>query len=85
MIKDCNNDECNHEILILNKQANIFEHIPANRNQYMDSLPSELIDDKYKNQMYFFDPKSDKSYCTDCVKSIKKCCDSGGSMIYLIK
>ena len=78
MIKDCHNNNCNYEVLIFDKHLNFFEKIPKNQSSYNDfddeaePFPKVEIKDSY-----YYNPSDDISYCPDCTKSIKPCCEGG--------
>ena len=83
IIKDCTNHTCNNQVIMCHKQANIFKLIPENRNNdgKLLSIPTDRMEHKFEDEMYYFDSSNDMAYCTDCVESIEACCQGGWSMI----
>ena len=81
VLRDCDADDCQYEVVMHHKEANLAELIPKNRNQRF-SLPTDRIDNEYKDEMYFYDTKQDKAYCRECcIKNMSKCCKGSMHMI----
>eukprot|EP01084_Bolivina_argentea_P151449 264330_1 len=89
MIKKCSNNKCNYEVLIYGddaiKNANIFEYLNTSEDM-QDSwnappLPTTKIPPQYSNNIFYFNPKDNITYCHDCSTSIKACNEGGFSRI----
>ncbi len=75
MVNDCNNDNCNYEVSIHEKDNNLFEKIKSlnNASATHDDIIQIINEHKDKDGIYYYNDKQSISYCTDCSKAMKPC------------